>query len=218
MFLRFLCAVFGCHLRGKGSTLAGPLETLETGRRPGNHIANRIGYGDDGIVERRLDMGNASGYMLTFFLLLYDSFCRACHYSSPYLRLLFLSGNGSCWTFPSSCIGLRSLPTDREPFAMPEPAIASKIHEALYIHGDVPAKITFDFEILVDVFANSSDLTLCELIGSRVGIHSGFCDDFLSSCPTYSIDIGKCYFDPLVTGQVNSSYTCQCRSSSSGQP
>ncbi len=51
--------LFGGHLGGVRSRLAGALESDCTTRGPHDGIAALIGDGDEGVVERRLDMGLA---------------------------------------------------------------------------------------------------------------------------------------------------------------
>lgn len=62
---------------------------------------------------------------------------------------------------------------------MPEAAIASEIHQALYIHRDIPAEVALDLVVLVDVVTNTSDFSLGEVVGSRVEIDSTFSENFL---------------------------------------
>ena len=66
VFLRLLGAIFGSDLRGERGRLARTLEALGTGRRPGNRIALRVGDGDHGVVEGRVDVRDARRDVLAF--------------------------------------------------------------------------------------------------------------------------------------------------------
>src|SRR2546421_7725129 len=60
------CGGLGRHLRGERGRLARPLEADLAGRRPGDDVADRIGDGDDGVVERAPDVGVPVGDVLAF--------------------------------------------------------------------------------------------------------------------------------------------------------
>src|SRR5215210_5737860 len=54
----------GRHLRGERRRLAGALEAGAAGGLPGDDVALAIGEGDDGVVERGLDVRLADGDVL----------------------------------------------------------------------------------------------------------------------------------------------------------
>src|ERR1700686_2679483 len=56
-------------LRGEWSSLPGPSKPERAGTRPGQYVSNEVREGDDGVVERRLDMHQAGrDNLLLFFL------------------------------------------------------------------------------------------------------------------------------------------------------
>src|SRR5574343_1563699 len=59
LFLRGAAGVLGSHLGSEGGRLARALEALTTRRSPRQGAALTVGDGDDGVVERRVDVGNA---------------------------------------------------------------------------------------------------------------------------------------------------------------
>src|SRR5262249_49162239 len=76
-------------LGGEGGTFSGAAETEGAGARPGKDIADLIGNSDDGVVEGRLDVDDAHGYVLLFLLfegLLLGRFCGCLGHSSVILR------------------------------------------------------------------------------------------------------------------------------------
>ena len=66
MLLGLLGNVFSSHLRGERGRLARTLEALRTGGRPGNGVALRVRYGDHGVVEGRVYVGDARRDILAF--------------------------------------------------------------------------------------------------------------------------------------------------------
>lgn len=85
MILCLPCTILRSNLSRERSTFSGPLETFTAGRTPSHHIANRISYGDDSIIERGLNMSHTVGDIFLLFLFLNDFFCWASHYSSRHL-------------------------------------------------------------------------------------------------------------------------------------
>ena len=59
MLHRLFGGILRSHLGSKGSALSRSLEALGTGTGPCNHISFFIGNGDDGVVERSLNVGDA---------------------------------------------------------------------------------------------------------------------------------------------------------------
>src|SRR3954452_22291460 len=57
VLLRATRGGLGGHLRGERRRLAGAFEAHLAGARPGDHVAERVGDRDDGVVERALDVG-----------------------------------------------------------------------------------------------------------------------------------------------------------------
>src|SRR5690606_26163875 len=63
-FLGKPARLLGRNLRGKGGRFARTLETVAARSRPCQRIALAVGDGDDGVVERRVHVGNALGDVL----------------------------------------------------------------------------------------------------------------------------------------------------------
>src|SRR5439155_49262 len=61
--------VAGRHLRGERRRLARALETARTGGGPGDHVPGDVGDGDDGVVERALDVDDPRLHVLASLLL-----------------------------------------------------------------------------------------------------------------------------------------------------
>jgi len=70
MFLSLAGAILCSHLGSKRSAFTGAFEALGTRGGPSHHITHRVGNGDNGIVKRCLNMGNAIGDILLLFFFL----------------------------------------------------------------------------------------------------------------------------------------------------
>src|SRR5574343_6825 len=68
LFHRRTTSDFGSHLGSKGGRLARTLEALATRRSPLQSIALTVGDGDDGVVERSVNVSDAVGNVLADFL------------------------------------------------------------------------------------------------------------------------------------------------------
>ncbi len=69
MLLGLARTILSCHLGGKRGALTGAFKAFGTGSGPSHHVADRVGNGDDGIVKRCLNMGDAISNVLFFFFL-----------------------------------------------------------------------------------------------------------------------------------------------------
>jgi hypothetical protein len=106
-FTRLVSGGHGRLLSRKGRALTRPAKTKRPGAGPGKGVAFLIGNGDDGVVERCLDMHNARMDDALFLLLEALLLARfGCCFSLaclllPMLLLVFLPFMSYPW--PSSC-------------------------------------------------------------------------------------------------------------------
>jgi len=64
---------------------------------------------------------------------------------------------------------VRALTVDGQALAVPHALIAVDLHLALDVLGDVPAQVTLDAQVGVDVVAQARDLLVGEVAHPRVG-------------------------------------------------
>jgi hypothetical protein len=57
------------------------------------------------------------------------------------------------WALAGARVRLRALAADRKPSPVADTAVAADFHKALYIQGNLSAKIAFDLEVVVDIVA-----------------------------------------------------------------
>jgi len=67
LFHRSTAGHFGSHLSSEGRRLARTLEALATGRSPRQSVALTVGDGDDGVVERSVNVSDTVGNVLADF-------------------------------------------------------------------------------------------------------------------------------------------------------
>jgi len=68
IFQSGLTSALGCNLGSKRRALARTAETRSTGGGPAQSVALTIGNGDDGVIERRVDVSNPIDDRLFYFL------------------------------------------------------------------------------------------------------------------------------------------------------
>lgn len=97
-------------LGGIRCALAGAFKAYCAGTGPGNRIAVPISNGNNGVVKRRTNVGNALFYILALALLDARG-CPACHSLIP--LLFFLSSRGALGTLAGTGVVLGILASDR---------------------------------------------------------------------------------------------------------
>jgi hypothetical protein len=59
---------------------------------------------------------------------------------------------------------MSSLTSDGKPAPVPEPTIATEVHEALDVHSDLSPEVSFNLEVLVDALSDLTDVSVVELL------------------------------------------------------
>src|SRR5690606_10281312 len=122
----------GSHTGGVRGRLARALEAHATGGCPADDSAGRVGDRDDGVVERRLDVGLAQRDVL---LLLAARLARGglgCSHENSLLipgRLagLLLAGDGALRALAGTGVGLGALTADRESTTVAEALVGADL-------------------------------------------------------------------------------------------
>src|SRR5439155_10261478 len=132
---------------GERRRLARALEAAHARRRPRDHVAAHVGDGDDGVVERRLDVSDAALDVL-LDLLLGD----LGHDDS--LRPRLGSRRGDATELPlaralaRTRVGVRALAAHRQALTMAQAAIAAEIHQPLDVDRNLAPQIALDLDLL----------------------------------------------------------------------
>src|SRR5919112_2926812 len=163
----------GGHLRGERRGLARALEADGAGRGPRDHRARGVGDGDDGVVERALDVGLALGDVLLLLAadLLGPRLAAAWWHG---LLGLLLAGDGPLGTLAGAGVGLGALAADREALAVAAALVAADLDLAPDVGLDLTAEVTLDLDLVValDRVAELDQLVVAELVHAEVGAHA----------------------------------------------
>src|SRR5690606_13265351 len=113
----------GCERRG----LLGPLEPGLTGSGPDDHVPLGVRDADEGVVERRLDVGNALRLDDLLAALGGSARFRLCHDDDPFLQRLLLGSlllarDGAALALVGPRVRARALTPHREAPAMAQAA------------------------------------------------------------------------------------------------
>ena len=107
---------------------------------------------------------------------------------------------------------MRALPPYREPFAVAEPAIRSKIHQSLDVHRDLSPQIPFNGVISIDQLADTQHVVVGQLVDPPLGRYADFAADLEGLGSANPVDIGEPDRDPLLVGNIDSRDARQLRS------
>ena len=86
---------------------------------------------------------------------------------------------------------------------MTNAAVAADFDKSLDIECCFSSEITFDLNVVVDVFTELGNLVLCEVFNSRVGINTGSRNNIVCGLGTYTVDVSETDLDSLISGQVD---------------
>src|SRR5581483_4037685 len=134
----------GRHLGGERRRLARPLEADVAGRGPGDGVPLLVGDRDDGVVERRLDVGDAVGDVLPFAPARSPSAWLGLGHCSPcplVLSGLLLPGHGLLRALTGPGVRPGALPPHGEAAAVAEAGVTADLHLPLDVLGDLPAQV-----------------------------------------------------------------------------
>src|SRR5690606_4950919 len=139
---RGLAGLLGGDLGRERGRLARTAEARAARSRPRKRIALAVGDGDDGVVERSVDMRDAIGDDALDLLLRLDG--------GWFGHCLFpLLPDGLARTLAGTGIGPGALAAQRQAATVAQAAIAGQVHQALDGHADLAAEVAFD-HVLAD--------------------------------------------------------------------
>lgn len=121
-----LTGFFRRNLSSKWRTFTRTVKSGCAAGRPANRIPDLIGKTDERIIEGCLDMRNGVRNILAHAALYAcPSGFRICHIFN--LALLLLAGHGAARPLARTCIGLGSLPANRETLTVAQATVATQI-------------------------------------------------------------------------------------------
>ena len=196
----------GGHLRGERRGLTGALEAHGARGLPGDHVALRIGDGDDGVVERRLDVSGAHGNVLTLGALDARTYLLLSH--GLLTSLLLLAADLLARTLAGTSVRVRALTANGQAATMTQAAIATDLHEALHVLRNLAVQVALHLEILLDVVAQLREILFREVLHANVGINAGIGDDLLGRGLANAVNVGQGDLNALIAGKIDTNETC----------
>ena len=91
---------------------------------------------------------------------------------------------------------------------MAQAAVAAKIHQALDVHLNFAAQVTFNGEICVDMFTNCQNFGVAQLVHTAGGVDANSFADGFGRRRANSGDISKGDWYPLCSGDIHAGDTC----------
>src|SRR5438067_13144978 len=218
--LRRAAGARGGDLGSERRRLARALEAGVAGSRPGERVALPVGDGDDGVIERSVDMRDTLRHVLL------DLLARAGR--RGLLQLLArrcVSASHALYGFPCGYVefdrrltrplaragvGARALAAHRQSLAMARAAVRVEIDQPLDRHLHLAAQVTFDGE-LGDVLADLLELAVVQILDLARALHAGGSENRLRARAADAIDRGECDLGVLVVGDVDPCDACHRR-------
>jgi hypothetical protein len=191
-----LCRSFGNTLRRKRGRFFRAPELQLAGTCPRNSIAHKIGYCNNGIVERCLNV--QVPFIYGFFL--FSLFSSSSHY---FLRLLFLTGDGLFLALSGTGIGSGSLAAEGQALPVPESPVTSYIHKAFYVQGNFCAEPAFNLIIRLQNVPERIELFLGKIVDHSFGVYPGFDTNFIGAGSADAENIGQSDINVFIR-EVNS--------------
>src|SRR6185369_2081774 len=214
-FLRRASGALRGDLRRERRGFARALEAGVPRGRPGKHVALAVGDRHDGVVERRMHVGDALGDVLLDFLArarlrgLLQFLARG---GVPARHLGYLSDwhvqldGGLARTLPGTRVGAGALAAHGQALAMARAAVALQVDQPLDRHLDLAPQVALDGEPL-HALAQPVELGVVQVLDLAVALHAGGGADRLRARAADAVDRGERDLGVLVIGNVDTCYT-----------
>src|SRR5690606_5216260 len=189
-----LAGLLGGNLGRERGGLAGTAEARAARGRPRQRVALAVGDGDDGVVERRLDVGDAVGDdTLDLLPGLGSRLVHGARSLLPDCLARALAGPG---------VGTGTLTAHRQAAAVTQAAVAAQVHQPLDRHADFATQVAFD-RVLGHLGANALDFRLRKVTDLRGRGDAGRLANQLRPGPANAVDTLQAHPDMLLDRQVD---------------
>ena len=109
-----------------------------------------------------------------------------------FLFLFLASGTHSFLrTLERASLGLGPLTAARKTLPMTKSAVATEIHQALYIHRNVAAEVTLNLDILINMLPDLSHFRLSQVVATGIEINASCFENLLGQRSAYAVDVRK---------------------------
>src|SRR5213078_1180951 len=124
-------------------------------------------------------------------------------------RRLLAATDGLRRSLPGACVRAGPLAVHGKTTPVPDPTVRADLREPLDRLGALPAQVTFDLEVLVDVLAQLRHFLVREVADLRVRIEAEADRDLVCGRLSDAVDVGQPDLEPLLVGEVHSGDACQ---------
>src|SRR5437867_10415307 len=130
------------------------------------------------------------------------------------LPLLPLHAHGLLRALAGPGVRVGALTPHREAPAVPEALVAPDLDLPLDVLGHVPAEVTLDLEVPVDVLPDADDLLLGQVADLGPPSDTGAAHDDPGPLGADAVDVAQRDVHPLVAGEVHACDPCHATASS----
>src|SRR5437762_9024274 len=224
------CRGLGRHLRGERGRLARSLEPDLAGGRPGDDVADWVGDGDDGVVERAPDVGVPMGDVLAFLAayLLGGAGAALRRHTLPLsagghrfaagagrrellLPGLLLAGHGLLPALAGAGVGLRALAVHGQPPPVADALVGADLHLAPDVGLHLAAQVSFDPVGGVDPVTQLDHVVVGEIVDPDVAADAGGLQRLERAGAADPVNVGEGDLKALVAREVNANQPCHLR-------
>src|SRR3712207_316116 len=111
---------------------------------------------------------------------------------------LLLAGHGPLRTLARAGVGPRALPAYGQTPAVPDAGVATDLHLAADVGGDLAAQVTLDLEVGFDVVAEPDHFRVRQVAGPLVRVDAGSGQRLGGAGPADPEDVGERDLHPLL--------------------
>src|SRR5215203_5426477 len=192
----------GRHLGGIRGRLARSFEADRTGGSPSDHRARRVGDRDDGVVERRFDVGVAGDHVLLFLLahLLGGAGAASC---GSHLLCLLLAGDGFAGALARAGIGTGALAPNGQATAMTASLVRTDLDLASNVGRDLPAQVALYLVVRLYPVTQGDQLFVGQLVNADVATDLGGFQGLQGAGFPDAVDVSQGDLEPLLARQID---------------
>jgi hypothetical protein len=113
------------------------------------------------------------------------------------------TGNCLLGTFACAGVGAGSLSAGGQVAAVTQAAVAANFNQPFDAHLNLTTKITFDFEVLGDIFTKKREIGFRDVFNTNIRIDFGIRQNPFGTGGADTVNVGQTGFDAFVTWEVN---------------
>jgi hypothetical protein len=127
----------------------------------------------------------------------------------PNFNLFLFAGNRTCWALTGPCVGACPLTANWQTTTMAQAAIAAQVHQTLDVHGNCPAKITFNHKVTIDHLTNLTYFHVAQFVDPTRPINIDLLANLLGMMAPDAMNVGQRNFDAFIRWYIYTGNTSQ---------